>query len=417
MAKVGLNAHCPCGSRKKYKKCCLEKEGGQAPTPTAGGVSAASASIPFPGGFDFGCLPDAMAVGIYDFPAQLRNANIMGVAYGEAWSAELQRSVPMVSLVAQKSDPLIEAFSTFHSWAEASDPDALEMTFVFRKNGGYVLALGPEPLRLGRRCLGFDRVHRPLISLVTWFKPIESVQPILRELMEYKKEPISPFVVVCSQYPGNLPAFGASSAAHLQDIREIRPLLKFEATFVEESQVVPGTIAELAIRSTPNGARREHDPAESAPEILERRSSILRFHFPVTLERLRVSHKVARIAEELESEGIAAWQVEQAACNLILGEGMGCGTTYQGLAPGDVSERIVAELQARYEIADGRPLPEFGIEDVRAQIIADAATLLHHAGKQVPKDPLAIQSSLRSASLFEATTAVPDLVEAWISIK
>jgi tetratricopeptide (TPR) repeat protein len=33
MAKIGRNAPCPCGSGKKYKKCCLPRqEGSQAPT-------------------------------------------------------------------------------------------------------------------------------------------------------------------------------------------------------------------------------------------------------------------------------------------------------------------------------------------------------------------------------------------------
>lgn len=74
----------------------------------------------------------------------LSDASIIGVAYGEAWAEEIERRVPMVTLIAQHADPLKEAFETFHAWAESTDADALELTFVFRTSGGYVLALSPE---------------------------------------------------------------------------------------------------------------------------------------------------------------------------------------------------------------------------------------------------------------------------------
>src|SRR5258708_19711611 len=40
MAKVGRNDPCPCGSGKKYKRCCLEKD------ETAERTFAATASVP-----------------------------------------------------------------------------------------------------------------------------------------------------------------------------------------------------------------------------------------------------------------------------------------------------------------------------------------------------------------------------------
>src|SRR5436309_1457056 len=40
MLQVGRNAPCPCGSGKKFKKCCLGKDDGPAPTSLWTGVTA-----------------------------------------------------------------------------------------------------------------------------------------------------------------------------------------------------------------------------------------------------------------------------------------------------------------------------------------------------------------------------------------
>jgi tetratricopeptide (TPR) repeat protein len=58
MAKTGRNDSCPCGSGKKYKRCCLEKDEAAAST-TREAVRAAAASGPSMQGIGTAFLDDA----------------------------------------------------------------------------------------------------------------------------------------------------------------------------------------------------------------------------------------------------------------------------------------------------------------------------------------------------------------------
>jgi hypothetical protein len=104
-----------------------------------------------PRGLDFACLPHAMAIANLEFPGHLRGASVDGVAYGGVWSEAVKQTIPTISLVAQNGTELAKAFEAFNAWSEMTDPDAVELTFVFRNSGGYVLAISPEYSRLGRR--------------------------------------------------------------------------------------------------------------------------------------------------------------------------------------------------------------------------------------------------------------------------
>src|SRR5712692_6461869 len=94
-------------------------------------------------GFDYGCLPNVMGVGMYEFPNYLHDANVVGMAYGMDYSTELERPIPCISLVVRNEAPVRRAFDTFHAWAAGSDADALDVAFVFREDGGYLVVLSP----------------------------------------------------------------------------------------------------------------------------------------------------------------------------------------------------------------------------------------------------------------------------------
>jgi hypothetical protein len=63
-----------------------------------------------PRGFDFGCLPYAMALATFEFPGHLSAASVDGVAYGSVWSEAVRQTIPTISLVAQNGDELAKAF-------------------------------------------------------------------------------------------------------------------------------------------------------------------------------------------------------------------------------------------------------------------------------------------------------------------
>ena len=142
-----------------------------------------------------------MALATFEFPGHLSAASVDGVAYGSVWSEAIRQTIPTISLVAQNGNELTKAFEAFNAWSRMTDPDSVEITFVFRRNsGGYVLAISPEYSRLERRCLGFDRTHQAVAFAPTWFKPIDSVHPLLPQFRRHCSGPIAPFLFTGATY-------------------------------------------------------------------------------------------------------------------------------------------------------------------------------------------------------------------------
>jgi hypothetical protein len=369
-----------------------------------------------PRGFDYGCLPYAMAVGAFEFANHLGAARVDGVAYGLAWSAAVSRSVPMISLVGQKGTELAKAFDMFNAWSEATDPDSLEMTFVFKKSGGYVLALSAEPSRLERRCLGFGRTHKPLVVSATWFRPIDSANPFLHQFRSYCTSPIAPFLFTGGVYDPRK-GLSASSPPEMAEIDGLKPLLKFDITFVDEDDAVPNTTGWIALKvgTQPLSTTLNKAPRPKPEEVARERANMLRCHFPVTLERLRRSSSVSLLMRELVSDGARSWQIEQALCNLVLSAAMVSVPHYKGLGSRKKAEQgILRALRSRYELGDGTDLTTFSVKDVHTQIVADGNMLLRYLkSKSVASSLTDLQAALRSQSALNAPTALADPPAEW----
>ena len=364
-----------------------------------------------PKGFDFGCLPFAMGVGSFDFPAHLSAASVGAVAYGSAWSEVIGKTVPTISLVAMDGDELAKAFDIFNAWSKATDPDSVELTFAFRKSGGYVLAISAEPSRLTQRTLGFDRTHRTMLAGATWFKPMDSTHPLLLRFRERCSAPIAPFLFEGVRFPG--PPSGLRSSPVPTDLARIpglQPLLKFEVQFVDEDQARPETIGWLALNSGHLPVSKLPDRTKSeSKDIARQRVETLKCHFPVTLERLRRGSTMTDLAGQLVMEGILAWQIEQAICNLVLSKEIGCGLHYVGLNGHKVEATILQAMRSRHEIADGENLPQFALNDVRTQILADGNALLRYLGQESAEQLVSLQENLKSVSALEGSPALADV--------
>lgn len=359
-------------------------------------------------GFDYGCLPLVMAVGSLKFPDHLRAASIDAVAYGEVWSEAVNKTVPTIALVAQRGDELGKAFEEFNAWSRMTDPDSVELTFVFRNAGGYVLGISPEYSRLVRRCLGFDRAHRPMVFAPYFFKPINTVHPLLQRLRECCTQPIAPFVFDGSTYVGPRGALMPSSPPDLLPIPGLQALLKFEVTFVEEDDVTPNSIGWCALQAgsqqTPQKQSKRPKPEPGA--IAEQRVKTLTHHFPVTLERIRRSLYISPMARRLTGTGVRPWQIEQALCNLILSTEMTQSVHFRGLSARKVETNIIQAISSRYELADGGDIPKFAFEEVGTQIVADGNSLLQYLDKKKSVDLSGLQSTLQAESVLDAPTAI-----------
>lgn len=369
-------------------------------------------SIPF--GVDFGCLPPNAALTLPDFSTHLSTASIVGVVYSHDWSDALGASVPSLSLVADRVDPLRKAFSIFGAWSEQADGDAVELTVVLRESGGYLLGISPEYDRLARRCVGFDRTTlSPLAFTPIWCKPINTTHPLLVELRQYMRQPIAPFLFGGVERSGLLT--GADpSAPPVTSISGLTPILKFEITFLDESAVPPGSMGHALLRTASSGtpAAEYTPPLSTKPSLMDigtERARVLRTHFPVTLERLRRSgalhHLLATIAPDLT---VAPWQVEQACCNLTLSSHSGWGVHYLCLRRQTALRKIIQAIGERYESADGRSVNEFTIDEVRTQVLADGKALLRHLNHATDVTLSGLQTRLVTLEALHAPSSVLD---------
>ena len=361
-----------------------------------------------PRGFDYGCMPYVMAFSPSEFVGHLNAASVDGVVYSSVWCEAVKRTVPTICLVARHGDELAKAFERFNAWSQMTDPDSVELTFVFQKSGGYTLTISPEYSRLDRRCLGFDRTNRVLNAGAIWVKPIRSVHPVLRKLRKHCSAPIAPFVFNGATYVGPRSVLTPSAPPDVSPIPGLQPLLKFEVTFIDEDDVTPNTIGWLGLKAgagqlptSPTG------PRQTEPEdIAKQRVQTLVQHFPVTLERIRRDLSLPHLIRLLAASDVRPWQIEQALCNLVLSAEMGRGAHFIGLSDRKANSSIIQAIKSRYELANGDDIPTYPIEKVSTQIIADGNALLRYLKKKKCENIAGIQASLKSVSALEATTAV-----------
>ncbi len=364
-------------------------------------------------GFDYGCLPRVMTVSALEFPGQLSSASVVGVAYGSTWSETLAGIVPTLSLIAENEAPLVTAFRTFNAWSQATDPDSLELTIVFRETGGYLLAIGPEQLRLRTRCLGYDRSHEAKTSMsCLWVKPIDTVHPLLRDFQVYCRSPIAPFIFSADLSHGRLgPIDATGTVPPFSRIEEVEPLIKFEITIVDEQNVKPETSAWVALQlhdledimKEKSHSELEYDPKE----IAQNRTNALRCHFGVTLERIRRDSTISTVMRSLKSDTIRCWQVEQALCNLILSADLTGRPHFPGNTSEEVETKVVQALTDRYELADNSHFsPTLSPDIVETQILADSRILLSKLNHSIPERVSAVWSALEDAGVADAKCSI-----------
>lgn len=369
-------------------------------------------STPTPLGVDFGCFPANAAVTFPEFSNHLGEASIVAVAYGSAWSEALGAEVPTMSLVAERAEPLREAFKIFAAWSDAADGDAVELTVVLKESGGFLLGISPEYGRLARRCVGFDRTTvSPIAFLPAWCKPIETTHRVLTQLRSYAEKPIAPFLFGGALLSGVLIS-SEPDVPQVACVPGLTSILKFEITFADESDIEPGGMGEWLLK-TASLANESSETRSSPPisrtivDIGTERARVLRTHFPVTLERLHRSGRLQYLRTVVAPDAdVGLWQLEQAYCNLVLSAGSGWGIHYRRLRSRDARRKILHAMGERYEIADAQPLDEFTDDQVRMQLVADGRTLLRYLNEPADGNMSNLQARLVALQAIQAPAAL-----------
>ncbi len=368
-------------------------------------------------GFDYGLSFRAAAIGSINFNEKLRNANIIGVAYGIGYSDDLDCDVPFISLVGTNEEPLQQAFEEFAHWAKTSDADAIDVTLVFLNSGGYRLMINPEPIALIHRALKYDAIAEPISFLISWIKPIDTLSEPLRQLRLHLASGIKPFILSASVYTGIVVPGKAPMPGQIRIARNINQLLKFKIRFADEGTEAEKDYVRMALLNTKakstkgNAENKAHLP--SPESLMSTRINRLKTIFPVTLWRADNIVECKNICNAAEQFGLRNWQVQQALCNSLVSREMVNGLPhFEGIKQKDWPNALVVKLAQRYEMADGKIEP-FNLvtpEELAHQAMLDAGFLLNGWGlKRIPDTIEEIQKELDKRNLLDRKKDIHEL--------
>jgi hypothetical protein len=374
-------------------------------------IAANVKSISVRQGFDFGVEIRGMLIADMSFIDLLKQAEIIACAYGTAPETSLETPLPQISLVGFNGEPLAKAFAEFGRWASSGDGDAIELTFIFLQDGGYLLLIERERTRAIWSLEGTNRIFSNILFGGTYIKKFDTRGPHLAQFRSHKERLlISPFL------------FGAVSIAKknsdiptLQDIQPIAtvvPLLKFEAKFLDEHAINADSPYHPLLKLTKESAPSKNKRGLASPlpppsiqrpvDFFRHRSKIIDRHFPVTVERIR-ANKYPALIGAIRERGIRDWQFEQAVCNLFLSESLCQGTRFYPTVPSEGFERIIAHaIHEREERSDTPEIDTLPLEDIVTQVTLDGVALLQAYGdKTSPSDLERLQRKLAELNLLE----------------
>jgi hypothetical protein len=375
------------------------------------GKAKTSAPVFYPKGHDFGTTTRVAFLGDLEFNRHLIEAQIVACAYGIQRHEELGVTLPSISLVGENPEPLRRAFASFHTWAKPSDADVVELSIVTLNEGGYLIGVNTD----AKATIDIVRTQHPLadplVPFLTWAKKMDTRHPFIEELRDYQRGLVAPFLldgaVVGSDERPLKP-----TEADVRQVDDLVPLLKFKCMIVSENDVEANTAAAIILAvhrkaapmTLPKRKTADSDISNKSPVgINTRRRQILSQNFPVTLARFRQLAKSQELMRDLSELGLLEWQVEQAACNLVLSKKL-CPEHphYGGLSADKFVPQISDAVRELVETADGKDdLAWIDKKNLFEQVLLDGQALmrwLDHKGKSQTIEEL--QNQLRPRGLL-----------------
>jgi hypothetical protein len=359
-------------------------------------------------GFDFGIELRLLLASDLSFIQWLKQADVVACAYRYNTDNPLGTPIREIALTGLHGEPLVKAFREFQRWSP-EDGDAVELTFIILKDSGYLLIIQRESSRAIRDLRGSDRTYSPILMEGCYIKKFDTRHPALDELREFKRKfLISPFLFTAATTERHaIPSLNAVRPV------EVGPILKFEAEFLDENSILPGTpdYQLLTLVKNPKRAVKDRgslpEPERQKPATyFLRRKKLLGRHFPVTIERIRTG-RYSAMMQLLQLEGVKDWQFEQAACNMLLSASL-CGGRpfYASLKSKDFINDIAHAIGQREENSETPEVTQFSITDLISQVRLDALALLNEQG-HIPSSPTLpiLQEQLTQLGLLESPNA------------
>lgn len=231
-------------------------------------------------GFDFGFFMRVMSVPDIEFNQALRDAEIIGCAYGFQPIEGTSQPVPCITLIGTNASAFDRAYQCFKRWGCEEDGDVLDVDLLLKTDGSYEIWVGPEINHLLYRTIPQAELFESLAMNMSWIKPIDSTNKMLHEMKSYCKSGLHPVVISAAiGDPNN------RSSLHLAPVQSWKDILKFDLHIIEQSEVPEDPRFALKERSARNHRKNMPQPQKLTPEELcKRRIKAIDTAFPVSKE-------------------------------------------------------------------------------------------------------------------------------------
>lgn len=321
-------------------------------------------------GFDYGLKPQFLAIGDIEYPNLIHEAKPVAMGYGKLLSFGLLHEPPFACIVFENEDKGRECFQHFKRWAEGSkDGDAVSLSFIETTKGGYAVCVYPEYGLLVDRCIPKylqAEVSQLIMASISFPLTVDKISP---HYLFFKAEAEDKPFIFC----------GASRTGQLFLESAI---VKRKIHFFNESEI-PEHAPESAYSRLNSAENKENiiekkaSPKETPEVVYQRKWKRLKNFLPITIEKLNYSVKFQSSKAVLLSEGFAAWQILQAACNIVVSMRMCNKPLFEGLEEKSAAADILEFLLNGFETPnDDFPQDIFSDEALREQIVADSNELL-----------------------------------------
>lgn len=302
-------------------------------------------------GFDFGFQMRIMAKSDFEFNQALREAGVIGCAYGFHPIEGLSQHVPSITLIGTNISAFERAYQCFVRWGCEEDGDVLDVDLLLRSDGSYCIWIGPEINRLLYRTIPQADLFDTMAMHVSWVKPLDSTNEMVHEIKRYCESGLHPVIISAAIGDPINPTI-----LQLEPVPGWKGILKFGLRVIAQSEAPQDPrFAPMSEQFSPKSEKLKSQPTPK--DLCRRRIKTLETAFPVSIERVRRSSLVHEVRRLAGFENVNETQVIQGAINLMISGEMVPGDKHYRQVTGDVYKTIWNTIISRVELADGACRP------------------------------------------------------------
>lgn len=311
-------------------------------------------------GFDFGITPKVMAMSDIEFNQALRDAEVIGCAYGYHHMKGISGPVPSLTLIGTNSAAFTRAYKHFILWGCEEDGDVVNVDILLKSDGSYDLWIGPEFKRSIYRTIPQGELFDVVSMNISWIKHIDSTSQYVYNLkQDFQSTRLHPLLIMAATTSEeNIRRMQSESlfvpTQEPVPVPNWKGILKFELNiFTEEEASLDPRYSLLGNRSN----QRKGPPKTTPKDLCIQRIKTLNTAFPVSRERIRRLSLINQIQRIDGFETVSEAQVSQAAINLMLSNELIPGDKHYNQVTGDYYKIIWNAITARTDMADGSHQP------------------------------------------------------------